>query len=198
MLLKYSLQAETAMGIQTTKLTGSFRQFIERQNLFFVATAGPEGRVNLSPKGLDSLKIINDNQIIWLSVSGSGNETAAHALQDPRMTLMFCEFERDAFILRVYGAAQVVYPRHTEWDALYDLFPNYAGARNIFKLEIDLVTTSCGTGVPEMAYVRPRADTELVPWYAEMGEDGVEAFWRKKNMLSIDGRPTGIFDDDNV
>jgi len=185
------------MGIQTTKLNGSFKQFIERQNMFFVATAGPEGRVNLSPKGLDSFKIIDDNQIIWLSVSGSGNETAAHALQDPRMTLMFCAFEGDAFILRVYGAAQVVYPRHTEWDALYGLFPDYAGARNIFKLEIDLVTTSCGTGVPEMALVRSRAETELVPWYADMGEDGVDAFWRKKNMVSIDGGPTGIFDDDN-
>jgi len=96
------------VGIQTTKLNGSFRQFIEQQKLFYVATAGPEGRVNLSPKGLDSLKIINDNQIVWLSVSGSGNETAAHVLQDPRMTLMFCAFEGDAFILRVYGAAQVI------------------------------------------------------------------------------------------
>lgn len=182
------------MGIQTTKLNGSFRQFIEMQKLFFVATAGPEGRVNLSPKGLDSLKIINDNQIVWLSVSGSGNETAAHVLQDPRMTLMFCAFDGDALILRVYGAAQVVYPRHDEWDGLYRLFPDYAGARNIFKLDIDLVTTSCGTGVPEMAFVRPRADTELVPWYADMGEEGVDAFWRKKNVVSIDGAPTGIFD----
>ncbi len=185
------------MGIQTTKLNGSFKQFIERQNMFFVATAGPEGRVNLSPKGLDSLKIIDDNQIIWLSVSGSGNETAAHVLQNSRMTLMFCAFEGDAFTLRVYGAAQVIYPRDKEWSQLYRLFPDYAGARNIFKLSIDLVTTSCGTGVPEMSFVRPRADTELLPWYADMGEDGVDAFWRKKNMVSIDGGPTGIFDDDN-
>jgi len=164
--------------------------------MFFAATAGSKGRVNLSPKGLDSLKIINDNQIVWLSVSGSGNETAAHVLQNSRMTLMFCAFEGDAFILRVYGAAQVVYPRDVEWDLLYDLFPDYAGTRNIFKLEIDLVTTSCGTGVPEMALVQPRADTELVPWYADMGEDGVAAFWRNKNMISLDGAPTGIFEKD--
>jgi len=183
------------MAIRTTKLNGSFRQFIEKRNLFFVATAGADGRVNLSPKGLDSLKVINDTQIVWLSVSGSGNETAAHVLQDPRMTLMFCAFEGDAFILRTYGNAQVIYPRHDEWDALYSLFPDYAGARNIFKLDIDLVTTSCGTGVPEMALVQPRADTELVPWYAEMGDAGVDAFWRKKNMVSLDGEPTGIFDD---
>jgi len=183
------------VGIQTTKLNRSFRQFIEKQKLFFVATAGPEGRVNMSPKGLDSLKIINDNEIVWLSVTGSGNETAAHVLQNPRMTLMFCAFDGDALILRVYGAAQVIYPQHNEWDQLYSLFPDYAGARNIFKLDIDLVTTSCGTGVPEMAFVRPRADTELVPWYADMGEDGVDAFWRKKNVVSIDGAPTGIFDE---
>ncbi len=180
------------MGIQTSKLNGSFKQFIERQILFFVATAGPRGRVNLSPKGLDSLKIINDNQIVWLSVTGSGNETAAHVLQNPRMTLMFCAFEGDAFTLRVYGAAQVIYPPHDEWDQLYSLFPNYAGARNIFKLDIDLVTTSCGTGVPEMTFVRQRAETELVPWYAELGVAGVKAFWRKKNMTSIDDAPTGI------
>jgi hypothetical protein len=184
------------VGIQTVKLNRSFRRFIEKQKLFFVATAGPEGRVNLSPKGLDSLKIINDHQIVWLSVSGSGNETAAHVLQDPRMTLMFCAFEGDAFILRAYGNALVIYPRDDEWDGLYGLFPDYAGARNIFKLDIDLVATSCGTGVPEMAFVRPRADTELVPWYADMGQDGVEVFWRKKNVVSIDGAATGIFEGD--
>lgn len=183
------------MGINTTKLNRSFRNFIEKQNLFFVATAGPDGRVNLSPKGLDSLKIIDDSRIAWLSVTGSGNETAAHVLQDPRMTLMFCAFEGDPLILRVYGAARVIYPRHEEWDPLSGLFPDYAGARNVFVLDIDLVTTSCGTGVPEMSFVRTRADTELVPWYAEMGTAGVDAFWQKKNVVSIDGQPTGIFEE---
>jgi len=181
------------VGIKTTKLNRSFRTFIERQPLFFVATAGPEGRVNLSPKGLDCLKIVDDGRIVWLSVTGSGNETAAHILQDPRMTLMFCAFEGDPLILRVYGAARMIYPRHDEWEALSGLFPDYAGARNIFVLDIDLVTTSCGTGVPEMRFVKPRADTELVPWYAEMGPSGVDAFWKKKNVVSIDGQPTGIF-----
>ena len=180
------------MGIKTTKLNRSFREFIERQKLFFVATAAPQGRVNLSPKGLDSLKIIDDTRIVWLSVTGSGNETAAHILQDPRMTLMFCGFEGDPLILRVFGTAQVDYPRHDAWDALRGLFPDYAGARNIFTLDIELVTTSCGTGVPEMSVVRTRAETDLVPWYADMGPSGVDAFWHKKNMVSIDGQPTGI------
>ena len=183
------------MGIHTDKLNRSFREFIEKQDMFFVATAASDGRVNLSPKGLDSLKIINDSEIVWLSVTGSGNETAAHVLQNPRMTLMFCAFEGDAFTLRVYGTPKVVHPRDDEWAELYDMFPDYAGARNIFKLDIDLVTTSCGTSVPQMQLVKKRAETELVPWYAEMGQSGVDAFWKKKNASSIDGKPTGLFEE---
>ena len=180
------------MGIKTDKLNRSFRRFIEGQPLFFVATAAPSGRVNLSPKGLDSLRILSDTRILWLSVSGSGNETAAHLLQSPRMTLMFCAFEGDALTLRVYGRARAIHPRDAEWDELHARFPDYAGARNIFDLEIDLVTTSCGTGVPEMLVKRHRADTELVPWYAQMTQEELEAFWAKKNTLSLDGDPTGI------
>ena len=180
------------MGIKTTKLTRSFKDFITRQPLFFVATAAPEGRVNLSPKGLDCLRILSDTNLVWLSVSGSGNETAAHLLQSPRMTLMFCAFEGDALTLRVYGTARVIYPRDADWDRLIALFPDYAGARNIFDLNIDLVTTSCGTGVPEMTLQRGRAETELVPWYARMTEDELAAFWEKKNKLSLDGDPTGL------
>lgn len=114
------------MGIQTDKLNRSFKQFIEKQDMFFVATAASDGRVNLSPKGLESLKTINDNHIVWLSVTGSGNETAAHVLENSRMTLMFCAFEGDAFTLRVYGSAKVIYPRDNEWAELYDMFPDYS------------------------------------------------------------------------
>ncbi|MEO3414739.1 pyridoxamine 5'-phosphate oxidase family protein [Roseovarius sp. CAU 1744] len=180
------------MGIKTHKLNRSFRRFIAAQRMFFVATAAPEGRVNLSPKGLDSLRILSDTRILWLSVTGSGNETAAHLLQSPRMTLMFCAFEGDALILRVYGTARVLHQRDDEWPALSAHFPAYAGARNIFDLTIDLVTTSCGTGVPEMTFVRSRAETELVPWYAEMSDDELAEFWKKKNMTSLDGDPTGL------
>lgn len=183
------------MGVKTPHLTESYIEFIEKQKLFFVATAAPDGRVNMSPKGLDALKVIDKQQIVWLSVSGSGNETAAHVLQHPRMTLMFCAFEGQPIILRTYGTATVTHPRDPEWQDLYDLFPNYSGARNIFKLTIDLVTTSCGTGVPEMSLVRTRAETELVPWYEELGESGVDKFWRKKNAVSLDGDSTGLFDD---
>lgn len=180
------------MGIKTDRLNRSFRGFIERQPVFFVATAAPDGRVNLSPKGLDALRILSEQRILWLSVTGSGNETAAHLLKSPRMTLMFCGFEGDPLLLRVYGTARVFHPRDREWAALYAKFPDYAGARNIFDLTVDLVTTSCGTCVPEMSVIRPRAETELVPWYADMGPDGVRDFWERKNTTSLDGDPTGI------
>ena len=182
------------MGIRTDRLNRSFTAFIEKQPMFFVATAAPEGQVNMSPKGLDSLKVLGPTEIVWLSVTGSGNETAAHVREAPRMTLMFCAFDGEALLLRVYGEAEVIHPRDAAWEDLSALFPDYAGARNIFRLSIDLVTTSCGTSVPEMTVVRPRAETELVPWYADMGEDGVEAFWRKKNMVSVDGKETGLFE----
>lgn len=181
------------MGIQTDKLNPSFTKFIERQTLFFVATAAAEGRVNLSPKALDALRVISPTEIVWLSLTGSGNETAAHVRQNPRMTLMFCAFDGDPLTLRTYGTAEVFHPRDPAWDDLYALFPDYAGARNIYRLKIDLVTTSCGTSIPEMKVVRHRAETDLEPWYAEMGAEAVTAFWKKKNVVSLDGTPTGIF-----
>ena len=182
------------MGIKTYKLTGTFQAFIEKQVMFFAATAAADGRVNLSPKGMDSLRVISDRKIVWLSLTGSGNETAAHLLQDPRMTLMFCAFEGAPLILRTYGEATAIHPRDAEWNDLYALFPDFAGARNIFVLDIDLVTTSCGTGVPEMLMVRSRGETELEPWYAEMGPEKVEEFWKKKNLISLDHQPSGIFE----
>ena len=106
---------------------------------------------------------------------------------------MFCAFSGDALILRVYGNAVAFHPRDKEWKELVAKFPEYPGARNIFKLHVDLVTTSCGTGVPEMTVVRSRAEAQLLPWYADLGTDGVKNFWRKKNVESLDGRPTGIF-----
>ncbi len=178
-----------------TRLNGTFRAFIDRQKLFFVATAGRDGRVNMSPKGMDTLRIIDDGRIVWLNLTGSGNETAAHVRATGRMTLMFCAFEGDAMILRVYGKAQVIHPQQAGWDAASAAFPPLAGSRQIFDLEIDLVQTSCGTGVPVMEFRKSRGEEELVPFYAAMGSDGVKDYWRRKNMLTIDADPTGIFDD---
>ncbi len=177
------------------KLNGTLKAFIEKQPLFFVATADKSGRVNVSPKGLDTLRIENDNRIIWLSLSGSGNETAAHVRATGRMTLMFCAFEGNPLILRVYGRARVVHPRDPEWDGLVGNFAEMAGSRQVFDLDIDLVQTSCGSGVPVMEFKKSRGEGELVPFYAEMGPEGVKHYWRRKNVETIDGKPTGIFED---
>ena len=177
------------------RLNRTFRAFIEKQPMFFVATADREGRVNVSPKGLDTLRIVDDNRIVWLSLSGSGNETSAHVQATGRMTLMFCAFEGNPLILRVYGQARAIHPRDAEWADLIGDFPDMAGSRQIFDLSIDLVQTSCGSGVPVMEFRRSRGEEELVPFYAEMGEDGVADYWRRKNMMTIDGKPTGILED---
>ena len=177
------------------KLNRTLRAFIKRQRLFFVATAAPKGRVNLSPKGMETLVVRDDRRISWLNLSGSGNETAAHLREDPRMTLMFCAFEGDPLILRAYGTARMTHPHDPDWAAVSADFPPMAGARQVFDLDIDLVQTSCGSGVPVMPVERERGPEELLPFYEEMGEDGVRDYWRRKNAESIDGRPTGVLPD---
>lgn len=176
------------------KLNGTLRSFIEKQYLFFVATAAQDGRVNLSPKGADSLRIRDDNRIQWLSLTGSGNETAGHLLACNRMTLMFCSFEADALILRVYGTAKTLHPRDPEWANAIKQFPKMAGSRQIYDMTIESVQTSCGTGVPLMLYQGDRVHDELIPYYEDMGADGVEAYWRKKNTKTIDGFDTELFE----
>jgi Pyridoxamine 5'-phosphate oxidase len=174
------------------KLNPTLINFIKARHFFFVATAAPDGRVNVSPKGLNTLRVLSETKIIWLNLTGSGNETAAHLREHSRMTLMFCAFEGDAMILRVYGTAKVAHPNDPDWQSLYGQFPKMAGSRQIFELDIDLVQTSCGTGVPLMQFVAERGTTEMLPFYEDMGEDGVKAYWARKNSRSLDGKQTGI------
>lgn len=176
------------------RLNGTLRGFIERQRMFFVATAARDGRVNVSPKGMDSLRIIDDTHILWLNLTGSGNETAAHLLDTPRMTLMFCAFEGDALILRTYGTARAINRRDAGWADALAQFPTMAGSRQIFELEIDLVQSSCGTGVPFMEFAGERGAEEMVKHWDDLGKEGVEMYWRKKNVESLDGAPTGLFE----
>lgn len=158
--------------------------------MFFVATADVDGRVNLSPKGLDSLRVLSPNRIIWLNLTGSGNETAAHILGVNRMTLMFCSFMGNPLILRVYGSAKAVYPGDPEWEALKNEFPEMAGARQIFDVAIESVQTSCGYAVPLYEYVEQRS--RLLESAEQKGEAGIKQYWADKNTESIDGKPTGI------
>lgn len=172
------------------KLSTALQGFIEEQQMFFVATADVDGRVNLSPKGLDSLKILGPERIIWLNLTGSGNETAAHLLGVNRMTLMFCSFAGNPLILRVYGTAKAVYPGDEEWNDLAASFPKLDGARQIFDVTIESVQTSCGYAVPLYNYVDQR--DRLYQWADQKGQDGIQQYWADKNTESIDGKPTGI------
>jgi Pyridoxamine 5'-phosphate oxidase len=176
-----------------TTLSPAIIAFIKAQPLFFVATAGAQGRVNVSPKGLESLRVLSSSRILWLNLSGSGNETAAHVRENGRMTLMFCAFHGPARILRIYGTAKTIHPRDAAWNKLVQNFPAMAGARQIFDLTVQSAQTSCGTGVPLMDFKAERGPEELLPFYADMPPGGVEAYWARKNSLSIDGKDTGIF-----
>jgi len=175
---------------QYSEISDRLRRFIEAQQLFFVATAARGGRVNVSPKGLDSLRVVSPTRVVWLNGTGSGNETAAHLRDVPRMTLMFCSFVREPLILRLYGTARAVHSRDPEWTELTGLFPPLQGARNVFVLDIDLVQTSCGYGVPEFEFVGQRALMDN--WATKKGPDGLAAYQQEHNLVSIDGFPTGL------
>ncbi len=171
------------------------RAFIEAQKMFFVATAAPRGRVNLAPKGMQTLHVMAANRIVWLNLTGAENETAAHLLESPRMTMMWCSFERRPMILRVYGEATMLHPRDDAWAALAGLFPPLPGARQILDLEVDFVLTSCGFGVPLYDFVGER-DT-LRCWAAQKGTEGLKGHWAEYNRFSIDEKPTSILGDDS-
>ena len=178
------------MGQQYKELAERHQRFIAGQKVFFVGTATDAGRVNVSPKGMDSLRVLDKNRITWLSVTGSGNETSAHVQTHPRMTLMFCAFEGDPVILRVYGQARVIHRKDAEWQSLFPMFEPIPGSRQIFVLTIDLVQTSCGMAVPVLKYKGER--DQLVKWAVKKGETGIEEYWEEKNQRSIDGIATNI------
>lgn len=180
------------MAKQFPELEKPHLDFIRDQKIFFVGTAAADGYVNVSPKGMDSLRVMNESRIVWLNLTGSGNESAAHVLENNRMTIMFCSFGIKPLILRVYGAAKAVHPRDAEWDELSSLFPEYIGIRQLFVVDISMVQTSCGYAVPRMEYKEER-DT-LDNWANKIGREGVQAYWQKENTRSLDGKGTGIFE----
>ncbi|APE43101.1 pyridoxamine 5'-phosphate oxidase [Sulfitobacter alexandrii] len=181
------------MAKQFDSISADHRQFIEAQHIFFCGTAAAEGRVNVSPKGMDSLRVLDPNRIVWRNLTGSGNETAAHLAQVNRMTLMWCGFETRPMILRAYGSARTLHPRDHAFAELNAAFPPDPGARQIYDLTVDLVQTSCGFAVPFFDHKAPRE--VLRKWSEDKGPDGVAAYWRERNLNSIDGLPTHILGD---
>ena len=167
-------------------------EFINAQKIFFTGTAAEDGRVNVSPKGMDSLVVLNPNKIAWLNLTGSGNETAAHLKLVNRITLMFCAFDGKPLILRVYGEARTIHHQDEEWEQAIKAFPNTLGARNIFLVDIKSVQTSCGFAVPLMDFKEDRQI--LNDWAAKKSENELTEYWEQKNVKSIDGFPTGIFE----
>jgi len=180
------------MGKKYPEINEKHQAFIKQQMMYFVATAPTEGRINLSPKGIDSLRIMDGNRLVWLNLTGSGNETAAHLLEDDRMTVMFCAFEGDPKILRLYGHARAIHQRDREWEELLALFPETNGARQLIDMQVDLVHTSCGFGVPLYDFVGQRG--ELTRWIEKKGPEGIADYWQDRNAESLDGKPTGIFE----
>ncbi len=178
------------MGEKFPAIQPRHQAFIERQHIFFVATAAASGRINLSPKGLDSLRILGEKRVLWLNLTGSGNETAAHVRQDGRMTIMFCAFDNPPLILRLYGHARMVLTSDAEWEDLYAHFDPLPGARQIFDLSVELVHTSCGFGVPLYDFIGERPT--LNRWAEKKGERGIRDYWRKENRISLDGEAIPI------
>ena len=185
------------MAKQFPTMTPAHREFLAKQRIFFTATATAASRVNISPRPTDALRVLDDRTVLYLDLTGSGSETAAHLRADGRITLMFCAFEEPPNILRLYGQG-ASFPRSTgEYAALLaahfdDQEP--PGARQIVRIEIDLVQTSCGYGVPLFDYVGER--TTLRRWAEHKGDVGLQEYWRLKNARSIDGLPTGLAEEE--
>ncbi|MGB0390881.1 MAG: pyridoxamine 5'-phosphate oxidase family protein [Salibacteraceae bacterium] len=181
------------MSKKFSEISPKIQDFIERQKMFFVGTAMREGTVNISPKGLDSFRVLDKNTVVWMNLTGSGNETATHLLQSNRMTVMFCAFEGAPNILRLYGTCEVFHPRDAEFEKFAKLFPADVGSRQVMLMKVDLVQTSCGYAVPLMEYKADR--TILSDWSSKQGPERVKNYWKEKNTISLDGHPTQIFKD---
>jgi hypothetical protein len=178
------------MATQFDSLNDSLTKFIRAQHIFFVGTAADAGRVNVSPKGMDSLRVMGPNRIIWRNLTGSGNETAGHLERINRMTLMWCGFEAKPMILRTYGAARTLHPRDAEFADLNAMFPPSPGARQIYDLDIEMVQSSCGYAVPFYAHKGERE--VLKTWAEDKGPDGITDYWATRNTQTIDGLQTHI------
>ncbi|MBS1602191.1 MAG: pyridoxamine 5'-phosphate oxidase family protein [Bacteroidetes bacterium] len=181
------------MGKFSDTIQPSHQAFIEHQKMFFVASAplGGDGHVNLSPKGLDSFRVLSPSVVAYLDITGSGNETSAHLLENGRITFMFCAFDGPPNILRLYGRGRAVLPQDAVWAGLAPLFSLPLATRQIIVADIHKVQTSCGFSVPLYEYTGERDHGDK--WAEKKGAEGLEAYRQEKNRISIDGLPTALF-----
>lgn len=187
------------MAKQFARIEDVHRNFIARQHIFFTASAAEGTRVNVSPRSTEALRLLDANTAIYLDRTGSGNETAAHLKADGRLTIMFCAFDGPPVILRLYGKGRMI--RRNSPEYLNLLAAHYGGneplgARQIIHLDIDLVQTSCGYAVPLYDYRAERPNLDR--WAEAKGQEGLDAYWREKNLTSMDGLPTGLLGEDEM
>jgi len=180
------------MGKLHSAIKSPHKEFIEKQHIFFVATAplSAHGRINLSPKGLDCFRVLSENKVAYMDLISSGNETSAHTLENGRITIMFCSFEGSPNILRLYGKGFTVLPGTDKWKEYSPHFKIFPSTRQIIVADIDLVQTSCGFGVPLFDYAGER-DIHF-EWAEKKGEDGLYEYVQKNNLKSLDGLPTNL------
>jgi hypothetical protein len=169
------------------------KTFIEKQKIFFTASAPltADGHVNLSPKGIDSFRVLSPNKVAYMDIVGSGNETSAHLLENGRLTIMFCAFDGPPNILRLYGKGYTVLPGDPEWPELAPLFTMHIATRQIIVSEVYTVQTSCGFSVPYYEYLGERDQAQK--WAEHKGPEGLELYKQEKNRISLDGLPTAMF-----
>ena len=175
----------------TEHLTDSHRDFIAKQPVFFIATAAADARINLSPKGMDAFRVLDDKRVGYLDVSGSGNETHAHLAADGRAKIMFCAFDRPALILRIYGHGRAILPQDARWAESALHFEMLPGTRQIFEFDVDSVQTSCGWGVPLMTFER---ESQTLKKYASKFSEAELLAYQQSRTKSIDGLPVRLQD----
>lgn len=177
------------MGKAIECITPELSSWISRQHLFFVATSplAKDGLLNLSPKGMDSLRVIGPNQVAYLDLTGSGAETIAHLRENGRIVLMFCAFEGPPKIVRLHGHGTVITKSHESWDQWLATFPETRGVRSVIVIDVTRVSESCGYSVPRMNFVEDR-DT-LVRWCERKSDEELVNYRLNKNQKSIDGLP---------
>jgi Pyridoxamine 5'-phosphate oxidase len=178
-----------------SELDDKLCEFIDSQKIFFTATALSEGRINLSPKGMDTFRCCSPNRVAYLDLTGSGNETAAHLIRSDRITVMFCSFSDRPLILRIYGKGEVVLPDTAKWQEIWEHndFPDYPGKRQLIVVNIESVQTSCGYGVP--MFELPQERPTLLEWAERKGVNGVREYQLQNNQMSIDGLNTYLLPD---
>lgn len=176
------------MGRTFQGFDDDLRRWIERQRVFFIATApaGEAGHVNVSPKGRDSLRLVDDRTLAYLDLTGSGVETIAHVRENGRVTVMFCAFDGPPRIVRVHGRGEVVEPGDDGWDEWRGLFPELKGERAVIVIRAVRISDSCGYGVPLMEYRGERSQMDA--WADRLGTEGLAAYRREHNA-SLDGLP---------